>query len=114
MDRVLASHMLNAFAYLHDMKQRIPGILRNKYIIATLAFAVWVMFINDVDLFYVLGSRAELNEMKAEVARLNAETARAAEALHDLDNPANLEKFARETYFLQRPGEDVFIIKDAH
>ncbi len=113
MDRVLANHMLNAFVYLHDMKQRVPAIFRNKYIIASLGFAVWVMFINDIDVFYVMQSRSELNEMKGEVARLNAETARAAEALRDLDNPANLEKFARETYFLQRPGEDIYIIKDA-
>ena len=95
------------------MIQRVPTILRNKYMIASLCFAIWVMFINDIDVFYVMQSRSELNNMKGEVARLNAETDRAAEALRDLDNPANLEKFARETYFLQRPGEDIYIIKDA-
>lgn len=113
MTRALVSHLHNLLTYFHDMNRRVPAFLRNKYIIATLGFGIWVMFINDIDVFYVLRSKQELGRMQTEVERLNAETERAQEALFDMDNPANLEKFARETYFLQRPGEDIYIIKDA-
>lgn len=103
--------MYDALVYLHNMKERLPAFFQNKYLIASAVFLLWVMFINDIDIFYVMRSRAELNAMKAEVHRLNEEASVAREALEDLDNPANLEKFARETYFLQRPNEDVFIVK---
>lgn len=94
------------------MKKRIPKWLRNKYVITPIAFLVWMSFFNDIDLFFILQSKRELSQMKQEVEYLKTENERTREALHDITtNAETLEKFARETYFMKRPTEDVFIVR---
>ncbi|MCH2198081.1 MAG: septum formation initiator family protein [Flavobacteriales bacterium] len=92
---------------------RIPKWLKNKYVLTPVVFAVWMLFFNDVDLFFIMNSRQELNEMKREAEYLKAETERTREALHDLNtNSETLEKFAREEYFMKKPNEDLYIVTE--
>lgn len=94
------------------MKIKLPRLLRNKYLLATTIFLMWVCFFNDIDLFYVIKSRAEVNALKREVALLREKNAASDIALHDLTtNSQSLEKFARETYYMKRPNEDVYVFK---
>ncbi len=99
--------------YIRHVKRSIPNWLKNKYIITGLAFVIWMTFINDIDLIYIFNSRAELRDVKAEVERLKLANQEAKESLLDLStNQESLEKFARETYYMKRPNEDLFIIKE--
>ncbi len=94
------------------MKKRIPRWLRNKYVVTPIIFLVWMSFFNDIDLFFIMRSKRELKQMKEEVEYLKSENHRTREALHDITtNATSLEKFARETYFMKRPNEDVFIVR---
>lgn len=94
------------------MKKRIPRWLKNKYVVTPIVFLVWMSFFNDIDLFFIMRSKRELKQMKEEVEYLKAENELTREALHDItNNAASLEKFARETYFMKRPTEDVFIVR---
>ena len=71
-----------------------------------------MLFFNDVDLFFIMNSRRELNAMQEEVDFLKEQNERTREALHDIStNEATLEKFAREEYFMKKPDEDIFIVK---
>ena len=94
------------------MKIKLPRFLRNKYILATTVFVLWVCFFNDIDLFYVIKSRQEVSALKKEVELLKEKNSSSDIALHDLTTNRNsLEKFARETYYMKRPNEDVFVFK---
>lgn len=86
-------------------------VLRNKYSATSIIAIVWVMFISDVDLFYIIDEQIELNEMKAEVRQTSLKNVDLQLRLDDIkSNPAVLERVARERYFMKLPEEDVFRI----
>ncbi len=95
------------------MKKRIPSWVRNKYFIATAFFFLWICLFNDIDLFYIIRSRQEVSALRSEVKTLEHENETALKSLSDLsNNRASLEKFARETYYMKRDNEDVFVFKE--
>jgi cell division protein FtsB len=95
------------------MKKRIPSWVRNKYFIATAFFLLWICLFNDIDLFYIIRSRQEVGALRSEVKTLEQENETALTSLSDLsNNQASLEKFARETYYMKRDNEDVFVFKE--
>ena len=95
------------------MKRRIPSWIKNKYFIATAFFLLWICLFNDIDLFYIIRSRQEVSSLRNEVKTLERENETALKSLADLsNNQASLEKFARETYYMKRDNEDVFVFKE--
>ncbi len=94
------------------MFDRIPNWLKNKYVITSFVFLVFITFINDIDLIYVLKSRAELNNLQEEVERLKEENLHLNTTLSDYkNNKETAEKFARENYYMHKENEDLYIIK---
>jgi len=90
----------------------IPRLLRNKYLVTGIAFGVWMLFFDKND---VLEQRERLNELnnlqksKAYFAeQIKLERAFSEELK---TNPAAIEKFAREKYFMKRDDEDLYIIQ---
>jgi cell division protein FtsB len=80
---------------------------------ASVIFMVWVCFLNDIDLFYILRTRGQLADMKKELQRMESLHKEAQSDLHELStNMATLEKYAREEYNMVRPGEKLFIFKE--
>lgn len=93
--------------------KNILNILKNKYIIATVVFVVWVGFIDRNNLIHIWKTRKELNSLlRDKEYYLNEikETRRIQNEI--LYNQKTLEKFARERYFMKRDGEDVFIVDE--
>lgn len=90
----------------------IPSFLYNKYLLATVAFVVWMLFFDRNDLFT---QRERSNELKALEQSKNYYTKQIAEERkfsEDLKkDAAAIEKFAREHYKMKRDGEDLFLIK---
>ncbi len=92
--------------------QFIPSFLRNKYILAVIAFSIWMVFFDKDDLLVQRDRRQELENLEKsktyfgeqiEIERSFSENLRT--------NPATIEKYAREKYFMKRDGEDLFIIQ---
>ena len=53
--------------------------------------------------------------MKAQKIYYEKQTQVATEQLKELQtNPANLEKFAREKYFMKKTNEDIYVFVDQH
>jgi cell division protein FtsB len=68
----------------------------------------------DRGLLAMLRVRREYRELAATVARTRADNARLAEQARRLrEDPAAVEEVARRELGLIKPGEKVFIIKDA-
>ena len=90
----------------------IPSWLKNKYFIASLAFLAWIVFFDRNDLLTQLQRRHELNDLQLVkedfTKRINTER----KELNQLQtNPAILEKYAREKYFMKRDNEDIFVVE---
>lgn len=93
---------------------KIPALLRNKYIVASALFLVWMLIFHDADIFYVMKLRKELRVMDAQCEEYKERNTAAHEALHDLSqNMRSLEKFAREHYFMKKDNEDLYVIYDS-
>lgn len=89
----------------------IPAFLKNKYFIAFAAFCVVVLFLDKNDLFTQLDRRNELKALQQSKKHYTAEVATERKELEALkNNPATLEKYAREKYLMKRDNEEVFIV----
>ncbi|MCK9403740.1 MAG: septum formation initiator family protein [Chitinophagaceae bacterium] len=95
------------------MKKIIP-ILTNKYLIAFSFFVVWMLFFDQRDYFQQQDRQEELKRLEAKKRYYVQEIEKTRKELTDLqNNPAALEKFARERYLMKKDGEDIFIIEDS-
>jgi len=94
--------------------QKLSGILhllQNKYLISVVVFAIWISFFDRNDLFTQWERKKELQKLETSKIYYETEIASTKTELTELqNNPAALEKFARENFYLKRPEEQVFII----
>jgi cell division protein FtsB len=92
---------------------------RGRTILHTVLFLVAAVIVLDAlagdrGLLAMLRVRREYRELAASVARARAENARLAEQARRLrEDPAAVEEVARRELGLIKPGEKLFIIKDA-
>ncbi|HMT36228.1 MAG: septum formation initiator family protein [Bacteroidetes bacterium] len=87
------------------------NLLKNKFLIITVIFIVWVFFFAQYDIISLRKQRAELKEMNEKINYLEKEVAR----LHDEKNALKhdstiVEKYAREKYFMKTDHEDVYML----
>ncbi|MEM1357490.1 MAG: hypothetical protein AAGF89_04790 [Bacteroidota bacterium] len=87
---------------------KIPPYLRNRYFLTLVAFTFFMVFIDrhDVATQFTLGRTVDRLEQDLEEYD---ELIDAAEA-EKLNMETNRERFARESYYMQKDDEDVFII----
>lgn len=89
-------------------------ILTNKYLVASVFFIVWMLFFDQRDYFQQRERQAELTKLEAKKRYYVQEIEKTQKQLEDLqNNPAAIEKFARERYLMKRDGEDIYIIEDS-
>jgi cell division protein DivIC len=85
--------------------------LRNKYIIAVLVFLIWLLVFDRNSLIDRVRYIRTLSDLEDErqyyIERIDEDSRRLNELKTDKDN---LEKFAREQYFMKKENEDVFVI----
>ena len=73
-----------------------------------------VGFIDDNSFMHRFDRRNKMSQLRSEIEMYKAQYEEADRCLREMDeNPKAIEKMARERYFMKRPGEDVFVIRDA-
>ncbi|MBR6269820.1 MAG: septum formation initiator family protein [Bacteroidales bacterium] len=87
-------------------------ILLNKYVLVTLAFIVWMLFIDNNSIGVWLRTGRQLRNQERRIEYLNKEISSTEGRLEQLrSNRDSLEKFAREQYGFHEADEDVFIVE---
>lgn len=85
-------------------------IVRNKYILTTLLFLVWIIFFDNNNLLDRISNIKKLNQLNKDkeyyIKKIEEDNKRMEELR---TNKENLEKFAREQYLMKRDNEDIFI-----
>lgn len=90
----------------------IPSWIWNKYLIAFAVFVVWLLFFDRNDMLTQLERRKELRTLQQSKQYYTEQIAAEKKVLQDLkNNPAAIEKLAREKYLMKRDDEDIFIIQ---
>jgi cell division protein DivIC len=90
---------------------KVPAVFRNKYILTTLIFLIWILLFDANNLIARYKEMKELHKLKTDreyyINRIKSDR----QKLHELKtDDHNLEKFAREQYHMKKPDEDLFII----
>ena len=92
------------------MLDKIPYWLKNRYAYSIIAFMVWILFIDQNNIITQYNYHAQLNILNGEKEYFEAAIKKTKKELYDLtENPATLEKFARENYFMKKQNEEVFV-----
>lgn len=86
-------------------------LIKNKYIIAILAFALWMTFFDQNSFVFQSKISKEMNMLSSRKKFYINQNTQLQKQKGDLEtNISNLEKLAREKYLMKRDDEDVFVI----
>jgi cell division protein DivIC len=97
----------------NSKKHKWYKIFVNKYVIATFLFMAWIIFFDEHSFMGHQKNKERLSELKAQREYYIERIAIDRKKLKDLNaGREQLERFAREQYFMSKPDEDVFIISD--
>ncbi len=92
---------------------RIKKIFLNKYLIVFVIFTVFVTFFDEHNLINRWRSHQRINRMEKEMKFYQDEIKATKQKKMELQSSdQNLEKFAREHYYLKKDNEDIFIINE--
>jgi cell division protein FtsB len=95
-----------------DLKQRRWfRIISNKYILVLSVFIVWMLFLDSNSWLIHNELNQEIDEIKANRAYYIKQIKKDKQTLKELDDSIEIERFARETYFMKRPNEEIYIIE---
>ena len=85
--------------------------LKNKYVLTITIFAVWILFFDQNNLVDRMKMSSEIRRLEADREYYLEEIEKDSARLHELTTDRdNLEKYAREQFFMKKPNEDVFVI----
>lgn len=87
------------------------GVVGNIYVLILTIFAVWMLFFDTNSLLIHRELRKEIRKLEKQQEFLREEIARDKEIIERLSDPGELEKFAREKYYLKRANEEIFLIE---
>ena len=99
---------------MNNLLVRIRKIIKKsyfKYVIITVAFIIWMTFL-DTNSFQIHSElNNEINMLEKKKQALIEETKKDKELINKLKNIDSLEHFARENYNLKKENEEIFIIE---
>ena len=88
-------------------------ILLNKYLIVFLAYTVFLAFFDQHSLVHRWQTHQKISQMEKEYKFYQDEIKSNKQKKFELQSSTqNLEKFAREHYYMKKANEDIFIIKE--
>lgn len=91
--------------------EKIPAILKNKYVLVVITLFLWVAFFDSQNLVKQAKLKAEIEDLEEKRDFYKTEIQKDSIALHELTtNPKTQEKFAREKYLMKKDNEDLIVI----
>ena len=104
---------MNFKVNLTKIKENGLKVWRNKYLVATIIFFAWIVFFDENSIVSHNRNKRRLKELTEQKETYREQIKSDKHKLEDLSSgPENLEKFAREQYYMSLPNEDVFIIEE--
>ena len=96
---------------LTRLLNRVPPVLKNRYLLTVVIFLIWILFFDNNNLIGRYQDMAALKQLKRDKEYYSNRIDEDTRKLNELKTSnENLEKFAREEYFMKRDNEDIFVI----
>ena len=86
-------------------------IFTNMYILVLSVFVIWMIFFDTNSLLIHLELRKEIKKLEKQQEFLKKEISEDKKVLEKLSDPEELEKFAREHYYLKKKNEEIYLIE---
>jgi len=95
----------------NSKKSKWLKVLGSKYFIATVLFLAWIIFFDENSMVTHQENKQRLEELTQQKKYYKEKITSDEQKLEDLNaGKQELEKFAREQYYMSKPDEDVFIV----
>lgn len=95
---------------IQEVIDKLPPPLKNRYFIVLVLFFAIMVFFDKHNIIVQWQLQQTLNRLEADKAYYEEKLEEAKQMRYDLE--VNIEKFAREKYYMKRNDEDVFIIEN--
>lgn len=85
--------------------------LGNRYVLASVLFILWILFLDN---YSYLESRVldkQIEELEDNISYYQKEITKDSIKIKKLKNADQIEKYAREKYYMKRANEDVYVIE---
>lgn len=92
-------------------KKKWFGILTNMYVLVLTAFVIWMVFFDTNSLLIHLELKKEIEKLEKQQEFLKEKIAEDKVIIERLSDPEELEKFARERYYLKKKNEEIYLIE---
>jgi cell division protein DivIC len=86
-------------------------IISNKYILITLFFIIWMLFLDNYSYLDYRYLNNQENALEDNKTYYQQEIEKDTKNIKLIKNPDQIEKYAREKYFMKKDSEDVYIIE---
>ena len=94
-----------------DIKGKVSKMFSYKYFVAVVLFLSWIIFFDENSIVAHQKNKKRLEELLQQKVYYNERIESDKQKLEDLNSGLDeLEKFAREQYYMSKPDEDVFIV----
>ncbi len=87
------------------------GILTNIYVLVLTAFVVWMLFFDTNSLLIHRELKKEIKNLEKTQDFLRNEIEKDKKIIKKLSDSNELEKFAREQYYLKKKNEEIYLIE---
>lgn len=84
---------------------------KNVFVVILILFAVWMLFFDANSWLIHHELNTEIEDLENEKEYYKKEIVKDNKDLKKLNTKDGLEKFARETYYMKRDNEEIFIIE---
>ncbi|HEU4789872.1 MAG TPA: septum formation initiator family protein [Flavobacterium sp.] len=85
--------------------------LSNKYVWVSLSFLTWMIFLDNYSYFEHRFLDKQIDELEDNATYYQGEIKKDEENIKQLKNPLQIEKYAREKYYMKKDSEDIYIIE---
>lgn len=102
--------MKNPIKKLTD-KHPLLRFLSNKYVLVLAFFIVWMLFLDNYSYLDHRLLDKEIDELEDNKEYYLEEIKQDKKNIKTLKNPHQVEKFAREKYYMKKDSEDIYIIE---
>ncbi len=85
--------------------------MTNMYVLVLTIFVIWMAFFDTNSLLIHLELRNEVKKLEKQKEFLQGEIDKDKEILEKLSDQKELEKFAREKFYMKKENEEIFLIE---
>lgn len=85
--------------------------ISNKYIWVLLFFSTWMIFLDNYSYFDHRILDKQIEELQDNKKYYQDEIKKDQQSIKELKNPEQIEKYAREKYYMKKDSEDIYLIE---